>query len=68
MFWKTWNNNGIATINDLFEEAVLNSFQGLKEKYNVNDKGDFGDIFSYAVVYYLWVIIQDKLKVSCRVS
>ena len=41
VFWRTWYTKGIATIRDVFEEGILYSFQGLKEKYNLNDKGDF---------------------------
>lgn len=31
----------IATIKDLFGVGVVYSFQGLKEKYGLDDKGDF---------------------------
>lgn len=42
VYWKTWYDKGICTIADLFEEdGVFISFQGLKDKYNMNDKGDF---------------------------
>lgn len=41
VFWKKCVENGIHTINDLYNEVILKSFAELAQEYNLQEKGDF---------------------------